>query len=565
MTGRRTLLLLCLAAWLVRLPLVSSTVLQNADETWALHAASPEGASAFWNAPSMADRWTELEKTSAGGRILWILNFYLMAKLCSGPVAAYTLNLALSFLTLWLLAGTARRLHGERAELLCWILGSGSPFLLHYGFRVVGTMPSVMWVTLAIRCLCGPPWRLRTWVGAGACFGLAFATHYGTGAVILALATGLVLSLRGPTVHGPHGTRRRMIAAICGGAIALLPLITLELWSRHAGSSYVRRLFSHERLGEDVAGDLSGPHGLFLRHYLELDPLLVALALISAWSALRRPVAATLVVLAALAFVPIIRYPPAGSWAVGLLLTSLAILVLEAPSGSRSIDDPRPPLEATPGSGAAPHMIDCAGPVSVVPETETTPGPFSTETTPGPFSENALTWPGLLLALGVVLGLFTLFRPLSAMCRLSFTMWPLLLLAVSAALARSLPESGVLPALRRTARLALVFLALALFSLQRSKSFDHEAARFGEEHPTWRRLHYIHFVRRDLEDGLAILARDKPTRFVTFGPPRLVTPVTFFDDEPFKLLDLQQRLPAPLTVDEVVYAWIYYPPPADAQ
>lgn len=520
MTGRQQLLFFCLVAWMARVPFVFSTVLQNADETWALGAASIEGATAFREAPSWADRWTQLERTSAGGRILWIFNFYMLGNLCPGPVAAYALNLVFSIVTLILLCATARRMFGERALLPCAILGSFSPYLLHYGFRVVGTMPSVMWITGALYCLCGSPARVRTWIMAGACFGLAFGTHYGVGAVILGLGAGLTLSLKGPEPG------RRLAGAVAGTLAALVPLAGLELWARHAGSSYVRRLFSHERLGEDVAGSLSGPHGLFVRHFLELDPLLVGLGLALAVAVAgpsRRRHLGFAALLVAILFVPISRYPPAGSWIIGLALTGLAAV------GLRSRIGPVP-------EGAEGGLVN---------------------------DDQALTWRGLLVALAATFSLFVMFRPLAAMCRLSFTMWPLFVLAVTGVLARRGEPDPAL--LRRLVRGGLFILVLAIQSLQRSKGFDREAELFGERNPTWKRLHYINFVRRDLEDGLEILERDRPVTVVTFGPPRLVTPVTFLDEEPFKLLDLQQRLPAldiprPLTTDEVVYGWIYYLP-----
>lgn len=276
---RRWVYFIFFASWIVRFAFIGIPVQLSRDEVLAINAGSAKSVSEFIETSNWAIRWHIVESISLGGRIGWILAHLLWGYLFpnSGSMA-YLLNTLMAMVAMLALAGAARRLFGERGYLLTLLLASVSPLFLNYTIRVLGSMPSVVFVCIAIFFFTSQRWNARNWIAGGFCLGLSFGTHYGVGSTILGIAFGLAVAILLKLIERGLTVRRKvwecLVCPALGVVSAILPLLLLELWARYAGSSYYGRLLTHENIVTSEWENLRGPTGMWLRHLFELDPLL---------------------------------------------------------------------------------------------------------------------------------------------------------------------------------------------------------------------------------------------------------------------------------------------------
>ncbi len=526
----------CIAAWALRVAYLSVPVPLSSDEVLALNASDYGTASRFVGASDWALRWVMVERISLGGRILWIFGHLIWGyAFPSNGQMAYLLTYTSALIATLALAGAARHLYGERGFLLSLLVTSLSPLFLNYTLRALGTMPSVMWICLGLFCLTSPRSTMMSWVGGGLCIGLAFGTHYGTGVAILAIACGLAVSVGRGLVEKnlPRNARvwRWAIAPVIGVVAAATPLVTLQLWALHAGSSYTRRLFQHENLGSAEAG----PYGLWLRELFELDPLLQVIMLVAMMYTFRST---------SLSRIQKTQLGIAYVLMFGLLTTSVdqasprafVSLVFFALVGlavflTRILerDSLKPP-----------------GKNDQIPETPAVRAPFDCRS--------------LIPSIVVLVAIFTLWRPGSNMPRLVFPGWPLFVLGLVGLMLRLLPDSYH-ATIRVTVLLGSLLFLIGAGAAYHAKSAHSRARAYALEHPNLKHLTYDAFL--STTQAAARLSMRSSYDVVVLGPPARLHPTSCYEEEPWKIFRLRRmlkdfNLENVVTAEEIPYAYIFF-------
>ena len=214
---RRMIFAVVIAAWAVRALFLSVPDPLSIDEVSALAGSEYGTAARFIATSDWAERW-DLANHFRQWHILWIALHSIWGYLfASGGQTAYALTVVCALIAMFALAGAARRLYGERGFLLALLITSLSPLCLNYTVRVLGTMPAAMCLSLALFFFTSDRARVWRWSAGGFFMGAAFGISFGAGAVILALASGLGLSIvRMLLDKGVAGEKKIRQCGVCG-------------------------------------------------------------------------------------------------------------------------------------------------------------------------------------------------------------------------------------------------------------------------------------------------------------------------------------------------------------
>lgn len=536
---RRMIFFVVIAAWAVRAFFLSLPNPLSIDEVSALAGGEYGTAARFIATSDWAERW-DAANHFRQWHILWIALHSIWGYLfASDGQTAYALTAVSALVAMLATAGAARHLYGERGFLLALLITSVSPLCLNYTVRVLGAMPSTMFLSLALFFFSSDGWRVRRWIAGGFCMGAAFGISFGAGAVILALVSGLGLSivriLLDKEVARETKIWRCGVAPIMGTIAALVPLAPIELSARYAGAPYFDFLLHHTML---VLGAWPGPYGLWLRELFELDPLLQVLVFVTMAYAFRT---ATLdprqksllgaggVALAALLFFSLDQAAPRVFVSLGLFaLAACAVFfsrILEREYPAAGVEDD--PMAETPAVEA-------------------------------PFDYRSLVVSILILA--VVL---TASRNLSNMTRLVFPAWPLFLLGLIGLTLRVLGNNFT-AVVRVTATLGSVLFIVGAGATFHAKSAHSRARAYAGERPYMQELIFENFWDADSAarsyGGLSTRARYDVT---VFGPPATLYPASAYEEDPYKILLFRNNLAAfnlgrILTGEEIIWASIFY-------
>jgi len=533
---RRIVLAIFVATWLVKLLFLGAPAPLSFDEQSALKASEFSTAVKFVEASDWRERWVIVEQISLAARVLWIVAHLIWGYLFpSNGQMAYLLNHATAMVAMLALAGTGYRLYGERGFLLCLLFTSLSPLFLNYTVRVLGTMLSVMWICLGLFCLASPPATMLSWIAGGLCLGLAFGTHYGTGVAILAIACGLAASalqtLLDSDVPRREKAWRCVLAPAAGAIAALTPLVTLEFWSRHASSSYLRLLLGHDHWRTVEVG----PYGLWLRELFELDPLFQvilfwAMAYTLRTASLSR-IQKTLLGLGYLLMFALLIASMDKAMPRAFISLGLFGLIGLAVNFSRILE--QDVLTA--------HSRD-----DEIPEASPIRSPFDLRS---------------LAASIVVSGtIFTAWRAASMMPREAFAAWPLFVLGLVGSMIYLLPGSYH-AIVRGTALLGSLLFVIGAGATYHAKSVHPRADAYWILHPHLQRFAYEDFW--DTTRAGARLSTRSRYDVVVIGPAASLYPASAYEEEPYKILLFRQmlrdfNLGGVLTAEEIPWAYVFF-------
>lgn len=506
-------LALCAAAWVVRFLFLATTPSYlSGDEIDARASASIQHVEDFLLSTNPAERWTRAENLAHGPRLVWLLGFNVWGAVLRGPPeTAWLFALLAAAVGTLALAGTAGAMFGRRAAAFALAFASLSPMALNYSIRTIGAVFAFAWICLALRLLARPGWRPSSWIGGGACMGIAFAWHYGSGVAILAIGAGLAASAAArPFRAGTPGDRasQTLLHPVAGALAALAPPAALEAWARVAGVSYFALLTSHGNL----ALDEHGPPGHWLRVLWELDPaieiLVAAFATRAVLAGGMSPVARIGAVLAALACFAVVafalpealvraRVSVAACAVVGIAFGAALARGARKGATAAADDDDEPPLACAPAG-------------------ESVPAPFGT------------------LALGVsvvaAFAIFTAVRAFGEMPRQTFPAWPLFALAIAGFASRALAAD--FPRVFRVhLAVAAPAFALGAWALFGARTLPVRRSLFEERNRDLIRLDYIQFADESHYETLARRANDE---IRVFAPPLAAYPSNQYEEEVFK-------------------------------
>ncbi len=518
---RKFIYTVCAAAWFARFCLGSSPMVPAGDAGFTYSAASHGVADEFVHASTWAERWGIVEEYGVGARIFGILAqlFWGAVFPNDGPLA-FALNNLLALVTMLALAGAARHLHGDDGRLFCLLFASVSPLFLNYSSQLLVTMGAATCLCLALFFFTRPCWKLWDWGCGGLCLGLAFGTHYGAATCIIAVAAGLGISVA-QLAFFKHKSplwrlRTILLTPVMGAASAAAPLLLLEVWARTSGGSYFHRLETHERLVREF---YEGPYGLWLREYLELDPLhLFVLCAALFWgrgadgSVVRWRKAVFVLIILGLAGILLPALPAAG---VRTRIALVLILFLSAGCSFWRVSKSPQILESKSRDPAV------------------SPPLFP------PLGESTLIVSALVLIV-----IYTFWRKLSHMPRLTFLGWPLLVLTLSCLFARiPRPRREIL--LRRGGWFGLVFFLLALGGEFGMKGIHQRVNAFASRHEYLRRLDYqeiLYPAMSKVDAPFELLGKRAQGEFRVIGPPNWIFPNFGYEEDPERADLVEQNL-----------------------
>lgn len=491
---------------LVRISFIRQAEPLSGDESALVHCLSKSRE--FVHQLDWSQRWTALER-HAQGRVLWVLSHLAWDNLTHlGPAAPGMLNTICSLVAGAALIAAARNLYGRRAAYWTCLLVFLSPLFLVFSVRMIATMPAIMWIGIALACLSRPACGWFRAAVAGLCLGLAFVTHYGTGVVILAVAAGMAWQT---LLHArKKNAGERMVRIAVGAAAAVIPPLACELWARRSNGVYFQRLIAHENIGSVMSGDAAGPHGLFLRALIELDPLICVLIVFVLLSSIFDRQSNAISRLA---------------WAMTLALLGTATFSGLAGASAHA----RGMTAAVAVAGCAMWMVSRAALRRPLDERGM---PASSEAL---FSRTSLGTAAI-----VAMALFFFARPLGCMPRLMFTAWPLIVLLAAGGASRF---DWRMPTLLFRGMAVAAFLGFMVGAawIDRAKTTRTRTEAFRAAHPDWQGLAYTDLLaerpyayeRLTHRDGAALKIIGAPERFY---------PAHYLEEEPYKTAFVGRRI-----------------------
>ncbi len=511
----------------------------SGDETQAALAGSYGVASAFMATSNWAERWEIMEVCGADGRMFWMGAHLIWGWFIPNSTGAsgFALTLLFAFGAMLALSLAAGRLFGSESFWLCLLYVSVSPLFLNYSIRLLGTMPSTMWICLAIYALTGRRDSMKNWLGAGLFLGLAFGTHYGAGPAVVSLAYGWIALLPTDGFRRTGSLKKHLKEFLLGPmllcASAVIPLLTLQVWAAMAGRSYAERLIRHVNL---TALPAWGSHGLWLREMFELDPLLEV---------------GTCVVL-----IEIVRSSAVtrrAKWTAVAVATSMVGLLI------RSMDWDFPRCAVSILLFAAAGIIISLSKVLSHPRLASFPSPEPMNVKAETSADTILTPNRLLMSAAFAFALLTLWRPVSNMPRLTFSVWPIFLLSLIGLLARS-PlrlRSGLG---RGTALLGIILFLTAASALLQAKTMATRRASFAERHTYMQPLSHNQFRDQSAFEYLFSRASDN---VVSFGTSARLYPASLYEEEPYKNGEIRELLKSYsltrlLDTEDVIDSQVFY-------
>ncbi len=571
----------------------------SGDEGAAVASSKYDLASKFVSMTNWAERWQLVEQISYGGRVLWIISHMLWGYVFpTDGSGAFTESTIAMLIAMVALAGAAKRLYGERGMLLAVLLISVSPHFTNYVVRVIGTVQSFAWVCVALYFFTSPKWSLVSWIGGGLAFGMSFTTHYGSGPAILGISVGMGFSLipffRRKDMGRTQKIIRGLFVPIFGIAAALLPIVLLEIWARHAGSSFIKRYFEHEVLMN--VRDL-GTFGMWLRQLFELEPLwevlfvvAIAFTFISSTISTRRKIGlgivyCIIILLTISALQPrwikplysILDYPYRWRFDLPALIKTGAresrfVPPLYQPEWDQYVPQPRMwisvALFAVIGIVIAALRIPTWNRLK-----GTEMGEVITETVPpiAPFSRWSVV-PAILIS-GLI---FTGWRQVSGMPRLVFPYWPVLLIGLVGLLLKTM-EKYYSATLRIIAFVGIpIFLLGAYGSFQTKASFQRSIV-YAQQH-TYKRHWFGGPSGQDptiagagamyFDEGregrpyihMTKIGKDK---LKIFGPPATLYPASAYEEEVWKPRDMdidmaKAGMAGWFSGEQLTRAWVFF-------
>ncbi|MGH9441968.1 MAG: hypothetical protein ACRD16_06810 [Thermoanaerobaculia bacterium] len=510
----RALVWMIAASWMVRALVISVSPFYGFDEQFAPEAAKSSVSAPFVSGMSMPERWRTVRRLSTGDRPFWILAHLLWGSLVpSDGSAAFVLTLLASGAALLALAGAARRIGGSDLAVLVAAAGSLSPLAFHYSTSVLAPPLSAMWICIALYAFSSRGWAASAWLAGGLCLGLAFGTHMGAGAPILglgaALAAAAVAAARSSRLPVRERMRRLFLCPAAAAAGAVLPLLLLEAWARSAGETYLGRLRHHENL--NYAG--VGPFGLWVRQLFELDPMIEVVVAILLIAAIRRG--------------STVRRRKAATFGAALLLALLAISFQDAP--------PRAFVSVALFAAVGIALAAAFGGGRPLVSSEIDPEP----SLPDDGDRAPLSRDTVLLAAAVTALVFTVWRPVSCMPRVTFAAWPLIVLALALAARRF-----IFPSLARPLALLACILALSgAYAVLRLRNIPARSEAAEGRHPGWVKLVYEDFwAFDDRMSAAGWLATRASFPVEVIAPTAQLYPIAAYEEEPYKLLFFREMV-----------------------
>ncbi len=515
---RKLVYALCAGSTVFRFLFLALPTILGWDERGPVEATRYPTASEYLLTSNWGERWRIVEYYSEGGRILWLIGHLLWANLFPGASnEAFALSAVASVIAMLALAGAARRLYGERGFLLALLLISLSPFFLNYSVRVLAVIQSVMWLCVALFCFCSRRWSLGAWLGGGVSLGLGFGTYYGAGPTVVAIALGLGVSVlielfrRGPFF--PWRPWNCLVCPVLGGAAALLPLLTLEYWAQDSGTSYLNRLFHHENLTWDY---FPGPYGLWLREFFECEPLFQILMILVAgwvfravWLKLPLRILLEIAILGAVILAAIsMQYAFLRAWISVFLFVAVPIAVLNWKILDREWMNTR--ADSITGEAPVPPVGRA------------------------PFGRVAT-----LVSFCALFVVYTIWRKVSDMPRLTFAGWPVLLLGFCGLLLAVFRDRWE-ALLRTSAVLGIAILIIGGGTTYYYKNGYVRMIFHSSTHPGTRTVDVFDLIVNDR--GYEPLRRRASDDFKVVAASGRLYPATGYDDELYKVLDLRRKL-----------------------
>jgi hypothetical protein len=192
------------------------------------------------------------------------------------PGDLYTLARAaaavLGTLALWLLYATGARLFGRRIGLLAAAIEAVAFLPVFYAHLALNDAPTLAPVTLSLLGSAGIlcKGRMRDYLLAGVGLGLACATKYTAGVVLLPLlAAAAARYLDSAAEGGSASAARRTLASLAlGGAVALLAFLIANPYALLAYQSFHSELVHQSTLSAEAQGKLGAPREGGILYYL---------------------------------------------------------------------------------------------------------------------------------------------------------------------------------------------------------------------------------------------------------------------------------------------------------
>ncbi len=522
-------------SWLVRFLFLSIPIPLDEQERAGMNAASMRQAAEFACTVNWAERWQIAYKSTDHVHLLWSLPHLLFGAIAPSPGEnAFAVSLMAALGAMAALAGAANRLYGRRGLLFALLIAGLSPMFLLYALRVSGTILAALWICVALFCFSSPRWKSWQWAIGGLAVGLALGSAEGTGAVAVALGVGLAFSaLAGLFARKVSIWRRLWGSFVCPAlavGFAILPVWLISYWTRYSGGKFAFHLLEAWDVRKELSREEFLVQIVWWRRFCELDPFLISALVAAAVFGVRHAS---------------IRIPSKILLAAILLCVASGLSLASHSAQSRVWI----PLLIAGVVGAAWGLG-----LGWMKETRT-----DADDTESKKELSPLSAPALLIAIAVWIVLLTQQRELSFAPRMTFPGWPLLALTLSGLCAGTLRER-MRPAIFGAGLLGIIwFLGGAVVAFQ-TKNVEFRKLAFASEHPQLKELEGASLMNEAVYPALEQRANDK---LVVIGPVWRYYPGFLYDDDPYKIETVRERLRAHkldhlLQPEDLAYASVFF-------
>ncbi len=173
----------------------------------------------------------------------------------------------LGTLALWLLYATGARLFGRGVGLLAAAIEAVAFLPVFYAHLALNDVPTLAALTLSLLGTAGVlrSGRVRDYLVAGLGLGLACATKYTAGIVLVALVAATAASY---LQAQPHAGRRALGGIALAGVAALVAFLLANPYAILDYANFHSELIHQSRLSAEAQGKLGAPHDGGLAYYL---------------------------------------------------------------------------------------------------------------------------------------------------------------------------------------------------------------------------------------------------------------------------------------------------------